>query len=644
MNQKYLIWIRLLCLGILIFLIRPLVAQAPTPLADSLVLRLEVVSDPVERMNLLDDLAWEYVKYDLDTARLYAWQVWTMATELQNPVLQAGAFRTLGMAAYNENDYTDAECFYQEAESLFYAANDTLGRLSILNNIGFLYRLQGKCEQASRGYLEGMKLARIVGAIEKEGIIWYNYLLTQISCHAYESAFETGDSLLAFARNHDNNFLYAHTLSQVGYLNYKEENDSLALKQLLEAVKIAEDYGDAELLSTAFNNLGNVYEGLKEYEKAYQYYKKSLDIDEQQAYPSGLNNSYHNIGLALYQMKRYDEAIPYFERALAANNEDGNHTFLPETYYALGKAYAETGKPTQAIRYLLFSIDLQDSLFNENVQHSLQEIKQQYETEKIARELADTQLAMQQQQTRNARRVAWLSAGLVLVFAFAGLVIMAVRRRRVELEKRKIELEYQVLRAQMNPHFIFNALNSIQAYFSERDFAQGNEYLGAFGQLMRRVLEQSRKTSISLAEELETLHLYLQLEQARLRDKFHYSIDLLEDLDESMISIPPLILQPFVENAIWHGIARKTSPGLIRIRCSMPSDRDDLLQVEITDDGIGLQSAARHNHEKPNTSRGISIIRERLGKKGSVRIEEIVDNHNLVKGTRVLLEIPLSDD
>jgi sensor histidine kinase YesM len=229
------------------------------------------------------------------------------------------------------------------------------------------------------------------------------------------------------------------------------------------------------------------------------------------------------------------------------------------------------------------------------------------------------------------------------VIGAAGIGLMAVRRRRAELEKRKVELEYQVLRAQMNPHFIFNALNSIQGFFSEQDFAQGNEYLGAFGQLMRRVLDQSSQHAISLAEELDTLSLYLRLEQARLKDKFHFEIDLQEDLDESMIFLPPLILQPFAENAIWHGIAPKEGPGLIRIRCSMPDGRDDLLHVEIADNGIGLRAAALHAR-KAHTSRGVSIIRERLGPQGSIRTEELTDESGAARGTRVLLQIPLSHD
>ncbi|MEZ4828732.1 MAG: tetratricopeptide repeat protein [Bacteroidia bacterium] len=638
------IWIRLLMLCPATCLLSPLVAQHPTPLADSLAKMLDSVSVPAQRMAILNDLAWEYADYDTDFARSYAEQARTLALTLRDRHQEGLALRALGMAAANEDAMEEAICNYVEAESIFREVRDSAGLLSTLNNVGLVYRRQGQCEEASNVFLQGMKIARVKKATQREGILWYNYFFTLIACHSYEAAFETADSLMAFTVRNKNDFLRAHLLTQLGYLNYREERDSLALKQLLQAKALADTLGNAELISNVLNNLGNVYEGLKDYPKAYEYYMASKEIDEQMPYAQAVDNSYHNIGLVLSHMERYNEAIPYMKRALEQNMEKGNYAFLSETWYALGIAYDKTGKHKESVQAFIKYIEIQDSLFSENVQKSLQEAKEQYESEKIARELADTRLAMQQQQTLNARRMGWLAGGLIAIIAITALVLMAIRRKRLELEKRKVELEYQVLRARMNPHFIFNALNSIQAYFSEREFAQGNEYLGAFGQLMRRVLEHSGKSSISLAEELDTLNLYMQLEQVRLKDKFHYSIDLLEDLDESMIDIPPLILQPFVENAIWHGIAPKANPGTIRVRCSMPADRDDLLRVEITDDGVGLRSAARRNHEKTNTSRGISIIRERLGKRGNVKIEEIVDQHDLVLGTRVLLEIPLADD
>ncbi|MDX1908148.1 MAG: tetratricopeptide repeat protein [Bacteroidia bacterium] len=584
-----------------------------------------------------NDLSWEYVRVNADSARRYAWQAWQDAARLRLPGEQAHACKTLGMAAYNENCLDDAECLYREADSIFTSLQDTAGRLAIINNLGLILRLQGRCEELSHHYLAGMHMARLTGAIQKEHIIWFNYFQSLISCMAFEVAQETGDSLLVQARTHNNELMVGHLLSQLGYIHYKAARDSLALRHLQEAERIAVALGEPGLLSSVYNNLGNVYEGLDEYDKAYFYFRESLRIDEQRPYQTQVNNSYHNIGLALWHMKRYDEAIPYLERSLAGNEEEGNLTFLADGHFTLAQAYQAVGRYREAAEHYNQCIELRDTLFSESSLRTIQELRQQYETEKVARELAQTRLDMQAREADNDRLIGGLTGSLLAILAIAAIAMTAIRRRQAEEGRRRVELEYQVLRAQMNPHFIFNALNSIQGFFSERDFAQGNEFLGEFSQLMRRVLEQSAQPLISLADELETLQLYMRLEQVRLRDKFYFEIRCDDDLDTSMISIPPLLLQPFVENAIWHGLSPKQGPGTLIITCETPAETEDWLRVEITDDGIGLDAARRPVKAQQHTSRGIAITRERLGPGGVVRVEPRTDG----PGTRVILEIPI---
>ena len=192
----------------------------------------------------------------------------------------------------------------------------------------------------------------------------------------------------------------------------------------------------------------------------------------------------------------------------------------------------------------------------------------------------------------------------------------------------------------MNPHFIFNALNSIQGFFVDRDFNRGNEYLGAFAMLMRQVLDQSTKSEVSLEEELDSLHLYLQLEQARMGPQLSYQFEFEPDLPSAEIMIPPMLLQPFVENAIWHGIAPKEGPGQVWVRIHQ-SPTGDALLVEIEDDGVGLgASLGRKSNHQP---RGLSITRERLGKGGKVELESLKGPDQAPRGTLIRLRIPLSE-
>ena len=139
----------------------------------------------------------------------------------------------------------------------------------------------------------------------------------------------------------------------------------------------------------------------------------------------------------------------------------------------------------------------------------------------------------------------------------------------------------------MKYHFVFKYLNSIKGYFANNQFAKSNEFLGKFSRLIRRVLDQSVAPAILLSEELETLKLYLDVEKIRLKDKLCYDIKMDKNVEADLIRVPPLILQPVAENAIWHGIAPKESKGKISIRLQM-DEADQFLLIQLEDDGVGL--------------------------------------------------------
>ena len=200
------------------------------------------------------------------------------------------------------------------------------------------------------------------------------------------------------------------------------------------------------------------------------------------------------------------------------------------------------------------------------------------------------------------------------------------RQHQLREQKKAAELEHRALRTQMNPHFIFNALNSIQRIYLEGDIDEANEYIADFSTLMRNILENSNKSSISLHKELETLRLYLELEKLRSRNRIEYSISVDPEIDPLRTNVPPLVIQPFVENAIWHGILPKKQKGMIAIRLA---PRDGNLKCEVSDDGVGMNPDDRTK----SSSKGIAITEQRLGNK-----VEIKSSPGL--GTQVIFIIP----
>ena len=207
-------------------------------------------------------------------------------------------------------------------------------------------------------------------------------------------------------------------------------------------------------------------------------------------------------------------------------------------------------------------------------------------------------------------------------------------------------LELDHLRSQMNPHFLFNALNSINSFIVKNEVHLASDYLSKFSKLMRMILEHSKKKVVSLSEEMETLELYLKIENKRFENSFTYSVIIHESLNANEISIPPLIIQPFVENAIWHGLQHKKSNGHIDIKFSMPDS--EKLKIEITDNGIGRDKAKalKSKSGSDKKSYGIQITKERLksvNPDNEIIITDLYDEKGTPEGTKVILLINMSE-
>ncbi len=200
----------------------------------------------------------------------------------------------------------------------------------------------------------------------------------------------------------------------------------------------------------------------------------------------------------------------------------------------------------------------------------------------------------------------------------------------------------------MNPHFIFNCLNSIKLYATENDAEKASEYLTKFSRLIRMVLENSRSERVTLQNELTMLQLYADMEIMRFKQKLSFCIEIDPGLDAGFVEIPPLLLQPYVENAIWHGLMHKPEGGTVRVQVTLP--QDNLLQLTITDDGVGRARAAElrsksASHRKSfglkMTSERIALVNQLYQTHTQVLIEDLVDTDGQPAGTEVVLQIPL---
>jgi LytS/YehU family sensor histidine kinase len=224
---------------------------------------------------------------------------------------------------------------------------------------------------------------------------------------------------------------------------------------------------------------------------------------------------------------------------------------------------------------------------------------------------------------------------LSLLFALLAIVLVAVlliifnRQQQISQEKKILTLEQNMLKSQMNPHFIFNSLNK-------------------FAKLIRKILVVSNEKDISLADELDTMKLYMNIENIRFSNEIDFQINIDKDINLENIRIPSLILQPFLENSLWHGLSSKTDDK--RIELDVKRKGNDFITISITDNGVGRKVSEERKLKKPlkRKSIGIEITKERLfnfskrfAKMYALKIEDLYDAQNNAAGTKVILNIPL---
>jgi len=268
----------------------------------------------------------------------------------------------------------------------------------------------------------------------------------------------------------------------------------------------------------------------------------------------------------------------------------------------------------------------------------------QYTADKL---LQEELIERQEQQIRIVTFTVLLPVLVLFVFGFFFFYRQRresyFRERELELKFARSEMEMRALRAQVNPHFIFNSLSSIQHAIHHKNTEQAERHLVKFSRLIRQVLEHSSSAFISLGEDLEILELYIELEALRLEGRFKYEVLLDQAIDRNEIFVPPLLLQPLVENAIWHGLSNRQRPdGKLTLQFNKVQDQ---LVCNIIDNGVKKEGHSNHGGE----SHGLRLVRERIrlhtqeDQDDLLQLEELIDPAGAYLGMKVKVAIPTED-
>jgi LytS/YehU family sensor histidine kinase len=369
------------------------------------------------------------------------------------------------------------------------------------------------------------------------------------------------------------------------------------------------------------------------------------------------------IGIDNINLEKYMQAKQEFDSALSISKQIGEKDAIDYAYTWLSKWDSITGNYKQSLEDYEKHIIYRDSLINEaTIQKTVQaEMNFNFEQKQAAQKAEqDKKDALSYAESKRQKIIILLIASVAVTLALLLFNIFSslktTRKQKLLVEKQKVLVELQALRAQMNPHFIFNAINSIKQFIFENDTESADRHLSRFASLIRKVLENSKQESISLSEEIQMLTLYIELEMLRFANKFSYKIEVAGNVDTEKVLISPLIIQPYVENAIWHGLMHQEKHGELLIKfekvespiVSPQAGRSyDTLKCTIDDNGVGRKRSAAIKKERNHKSMGLSITKERLEilnmiNKTKMNLEFIdkTNEDGSSAGTRVELFVP----
>ena len=353
----------------------------------------------------------------------------------------------------------------------------------------------------------------------------------------------------------------------------------------------------------------------------------------------GASLALYNLGQLYYDQKKCDEAMTYASKSLAYAKEIG---VLDQTFHSeklMSDLYSELNQPAQSLEHYKNYIIARDSITNQENNKKFVQAEMNFEYKK-------REALLSEQSKRQTQFTIFSILGAILLI---GLVFLIYNRRQVKrrltLQKEVAEYEQKALHLQMNPHFVFNCLGSISSFIVQNGTDSALKYLSKFSKLMRLTLEYSKGAIIPIDKEIESLQNYLELEQLRFHQKFTFKIKS-SDAVEFNMGMPPLLIQPFVENAILHGLVPKEGNGKIEINFDVKNGQ---LICTITDDGIGLTQSKqlKENSVTAHKSMALEITKKRLeimeattNKSAQIEIKELTTN-NEITGTQVTLLLPV---
>lgn len=424
-------------------------------------------------------------------------------------------------------------------------------------------------------------------------------------------------------------------------------NTDSALIYLARSYRINVEIGSELGQAICNNGMGLVYHEKKEYANAVNYYLQALDLYERTGDLFYQSMCLNNLGKSYIALHEYQKADSILKKSLQIASHIGSKNFVLDAAIELAHLYYEMGRTSQSFKYSQMALSYKDSITIDLKTQNSEAMNVLYRAERQEREILILKQDAELSELKMSRQKYLFFSVASALFIGILIAIFMFRQKRLKSKINEIGLEQKLLRAQLNPHFIFNSLAAVQNFIMRNNKKAATDYLVNFSRLMRNILMSSRSDFVLLENELEVLDDYLKLQQLRFQGKFDYFFELGDEIDPKYCLLPPMLLQPFIENAIEHGVRDIEWQGIIITRFNKAGN---MLVVEVDDNGRGLKDQETNNKNKGHISMATKITRQRMQNLQAITRRkcklEIVDKElsQGMPGVLIRIELPYQEE
>lgn len=517
-----------------------------------------------------------------------------------------------------------------------------------LNMQGVVYRRLDSIRLATNYHQKALELAE--NRKHKNETILRNIA---ISCNSigniyltldqFDLAKEKFEKALVIEKKIGNNLGLAINHQNIGGIYEKKNELDKALAAYYLSLKYNEIINSDVGKLICYNSLGQVFLKQNKINKAEYYLKDVISSSLKTEDDFYISSSYLNVGWLNLKKSNFNLAKEHLLKCIKIAKEKKLQSILIDAYKILSQIEEKEGNNQQALTYYKNYQKVKEDIINEKNLKYINELNTKYNTQKRQAELKF--LKQENNFVKERLKNTYLNYFVVILLALLviGIIYIYQRQKQLTSEKKLLLIEQKMFRAQLNPHFIFNALNSIKSYIIKNEKDKAVYYLNKFSKLFNVILSGINEREVTLAEELKIIEIYIKLENIRFDNSIQFSLTIDNDIQLQQIKIPSLLLQPYVENAIWHGLNSMKGEKKLMINVSKSNEK---IVITIQDNGIGIVKAQELKKQRATNreSFGLKLTKERLqsyyNNTYTLKTINLYDSNGTACGTQIVLEIP----